>query len=155
MEVHGKLLAEELIKKGHDLTFISTKHPDGKKFENQGGIEIHYLKNTIFGSQWKRWKEESVNKFLELDEKKKFDCVYACGPEKMLKAVADFCKEKKLRCQVSLERYMKCGFGICGSCDINGKLVCKDGPVFEGEEVLSFGEFGKNHRDASGTLKEV
>ena len=102
MEVHGKLLAEELIKKGHDLTFISTKHPDGKKFENQGGIEIHYLKNTIFGSQWKRWKEESVNKFLELDEKKKFDCI-CCLPAIIPKELLAIAEKKNIPVIVILE----------------------------------------------------
>jgi len=79
-------------------------------------------------------------------------CVYSCGPERMMRAVAEYCKQKKIPCQLSLERYMKCGMGICGSCDINGKLVCKDGPVFDGFEVLGFEEFGKTKRDGSGAI---
>ncbi|MDD5171887.1 MAG: hypothetical protein PHF60_02510, partial [Candidatus ainarchaeum sp.] len=38
-------------------------------------------------------------------------CVYACGPERMMMAVAQECKTRKIECQVSLERYMKCGVG--------------------------------------------
>jgi NAD(P)H-flavin reductase len=30
----------------------------------------------------------------------------------------------------SLERKMSCGVGKCGRCNIGGKYVCKDGPVF-------------------------
>ncbi len=86
---------------------------------------------------------------------KNFDTVYACGPEKMMEAIAKLCKEKKIPCQLSVERYMKCGVGVCGSCGINGKLTCLDGPVFTGEEVLSFSEFGKQHRDASGRLQNL
>lgn len=57
-------------------------------------------------------------------------CVYACGPEIMLKKIAKICEEKKVKYQLSLEALIKCGFGICGSCSKCGKLICKDGPVF-------------------------
>jgi len=40
----------------------------------------------------------------------------------------------------SLERRMKCGVGKCGNCQVNGKYVCIDGPVFTGEEVRQFQE---------------
>jgi NAD(P)H-flavin reductase len=40
----------------------------------------------------------------------------------------------------SLERRMKCGVGKCGNCQVNGKYVCIDGPVFTGEEVKQFQE---------------
>jgi dihydroorotate dehydrogenase electron transfer subunit len=85
---------------------------------------------------------------------KKFDCTYACGPEMMMKAVAQLCRQHGMPCQVSLERYMKCGMGVCGSCVVNGKTVCRDGPVFSGEDALAMGEFGKAHRDATGVLHE-
>jgi dihydroorotate dehydrogenase electron transfer subunit len=85
-----------------------------------------------------------------LIEGKKIDAAYACGPERMMEAVAKLCKEHKVPCEVSVERYMKCGVGVCGSCAIDGKLCCVDGPVFSADEALSFPEFGKSHRDASG-----
>jgi dihydroorotate dehydrogenase electron transfer subunit len=68
----------------------------------------------------------------------------------MMEAVAKLCTQNRIPCQVSIERYMKCGVGVCGSCAIDGKLCCVDGPVFSGKEVLSFSEFGKPHRDATG-----
>jgi len=85
-------------------------------------------------------------------EKGKCDAVYTCGPEKMMKRVAEIATDNGVECQVSLERYMKCGFGICGQCcvDDQGLRVCKDGPVFEGKEALKFKEFGKYNRTASG-----
>jgi dihydroorotate dehydrogenase electron transfer subunit len=89
-----------------------------------------------------------------LMEGKRFDCVYCCGPERMMQAVAKLCKENKTPCQVSVERYMKCGVGVCGSCSINGKLCCVDGPVFDGEDALRLSEFGKRSREASGLAKE-
>lgn len=87
-----------------------------------------------------------------LIEGKRIDAVYACGPERMMEAVAKMCLLHGISCQVSLERYMKCGVGVCGSCAIDGKLCCRDGPVFDAKEALSFREFGKPPRDASGKL---
>ncbi len=66
--------------------------------------------------------------------------VYACGPAGMLAAVARLTEALQIRCQVSVEGSMACGFGACMGCAIelrnNGpgpkyKLVCQDGPVFD------------------------
>lgn len=58
------------------------------------------------------------------------DAVYACGPEAMLNRVLELCRGHGLPCQLSMENYMRCGLGVCGSCQREGKLVCRDGPVF-------------------------
>ena len=85
-------------------------------------------------------------------ESEKPDCIYTCGPEIMMAKVAQMTEENKIPCQVSLERYMKCGFGICGQCcmDDSGFRVCKDGPVMESTEALNHPEFGKYQRTSSG-----
>jgi len=62
---------------------------------------------------------------------KSASCVYSCGPSPMLKALAKQCHQLNVPIQVSLEEIMKCGFGVCGSCAKQGRLVCKDGPVFD------------------------
>jgi dihydroorotate dehydrogenase electron transfer subunit len=90
-----------------------------------------------------------------LVEGKHVDCVYACGPERMMEAVAKLCKQHSIPCQISVERYMKCGVGVCGSCAIDGKFACVDGPVISGEEALALAEFGKSHRDASGLSQKL
>jgi len=57
--------------------------------------------------------------------------VYACGPEGMLQAVAAYCRTANLPAQFSWEAYMRCGMGLCGSCEVGqGWLTCLDGPVF-------------------------
>jgi len=69
--------------------------------------------------------------------------IYSCGPEPMLAAVAKIAAEKNIDCQVSMERLMACGIGLCQSCaveckcdsDSEYKLCCKDGPVFDAREV--------------------
>lgn len=63
--------------------------------------------------------------------------VYACGPEPMLRAVARRTRELGIPCQVSLERVMKCGLGVCGNCHCGDRLVCADGPVFDGEWLIA------------------
>ena len=69
--------------------------------------------------------------------------VMACGPTPMLKAVVDMCGRYDVPCQISLEQRMGCGVGACVVCSCmtvrDGKeyysRVCKDGPVFNAEEV--------------------
>ena len=90
----------------------------------------------------------------DLLKKENFDLIAACGPEPMLSCVLEIGKKFNIPVQLSLDRYMKCGIGICGSCAINGLLVCRDGPVFWDYE-LEDTDFGKFKRDKSGIKKEV
>ena len=70
--------------------------------------------------------------------------VFACGPLRMLGAVADLANRYGVFCEVSLEERMGCGVGACVGCvariNRNGEekllRVCKDGPVFNAKEVL-------------------
>lgn len=82
--------------------------------------------------------------FLKEDVKQnKPDCIYACGPLPMLKAVQSLAKEENIPCQISLEERMACGMGVClgcavkyvGSDNVNYKHVCKNGPVFNAKDV--------------------
>jgi dihydroorotate dehydrogenase electron transfer subunit len=69
--------------------------------------------------------------------------LFACGPQLMLKKVAQIASEYRLSCQVSLEASMSCGLGACQGCavkasDTQGRPyyhVCKDGPVFPSHEI--------------------
>jgi len=70
----------------------------------------------------------------------KYAAVCACGPEPMLKAVAQKCVVAGVPCFVSLERRMACGVGACLGCTvktINGnRRCCADGPIFDAREVV-------------------
>jgi len=70
-----------------------------------------------------------------------FDMVYACGPEIMMAKVFDLCEAHGIPCQVSLERYMRCGFGICGACVCGHAVVCMDGPVFGSKDLRTMADF--------------
>ncbi len=58
---------------------------------------------------------------------------FLCGPEIMMRYTAVALQQQELAPEnifVSLERNMKCGVGLCGHCQYTGKIICKDGPVF-------------------------
>lgn len=86
------------------------------------------------------------------------DAICFCGPERMLASAFRFMKEEKLleKSYFTLHRYMKCGIGVCGSCciDPGGLRVCRDGPVFRGDQ-LEDSEFGRYARDASGRRQKI
>lgn len=76
--------------------------------------------------------------------------LYACGPEGMLAALHRISRERDLPAQLSVERYMKCGFGICGQCALDDILTCIDGPVLDAEQLDGKQDFGRYHRTATG-----
>ncbi|HDL00920.1 MAG TPA: Ni/Fe hydrogenase subunit gamma, partial [candidate division Zixibacteria bacterium] len=63
---------------------------------------------------------------------------FLCGPEIMMRYTAIALQQQELAPEniyVSLERNMKCGVGLCGHCQYTGKIICKDGPVFNYDSV--------------------
>jgi len=65
--------------------------------------------------------------------------VFACGPEPMLREVADRSVACGVPCFISTERHMACGVGACLGCKIRttggSRRCCADGPIFSGEEI--------------------
>lgn len=78
-----------------------------------------------------------VSKALDVTD---FDYVAVCGPEPLMKLVADIASEHKVLCQISLEKRMACGVGACLSCVVDTvdgrKRSCVDGPVFDAAKVV-------------------
>lgn len=73
--------------------------------------------------------------------------ILTCGPDPMMKAVAEFASENDLECEVSREEHMACGVGLCLVCvcktkaedTLDGfryKRSCLEGPVFRAEEII-------------------
>jgi dihydroorotate dehydrogenase electron transfer subunit len=79
--------------------------------------------------------------------------IYTCGPEGMMKRVAEIAAKYGLECQIAVERAMACGMGTCQSCCIKVKKAdadlpplagcnwayrraCTDGPVFRAGDLL-------------------
>lgn len=69
-----------------------------------------------------------------------YRAVYACGPDPMLRAVAEKCAHYNTPCLVSLERHMACGVGACLGCTVatksGNKRCCADGPIFDAREIF-------------------
>lgn len=108
-----------LEKEFEDISTTLTITTDDGSYKNSG-FAINYLENDL--------------------EKNNIDCIYACGPLPMLKAVKKLAEEKKITCQISLEEKMGCGMGVCLGCAVRTATstddnpqylhVCKAGPVF-------------------------
>ena len=97
-----------------------------------------------------------VTDILEkLLEENKYDAIYTCGPELMMYKVVQLANEKGIFVQASLERMMKCGVGICGSCCVGQDLACRDGTVFDGQHLAKNNEFGHFQRTKSGILEKI
>lgn len=70
--------------------------------------------------------------------------IVTCAPHPVLKIIAEKANEYGIDCEVCMEKVMACGIGVCRGCVIQvkkdgqivNKTVCKDGPVFKGEEVV-------------------
>jgi dihydroorotate dehydrogenase electron transfer subunit len=110
------------------------------------GVEL--LVATDDGSAGQRGTVTEVASRLIADRSQL--AVYACGPELMLVALHGLCIHHGTPGQFSLERYMKCGFGICGQCALDDLLVCQDGPVLTVEQLSGLRHFGRVHRSATG-----
>lgn len=94
---------------------------------------------------------ESNNKNINSkNNNNKIKIVYTCGPEIMTKKVFDLCQKYNVECEASLERIMKCGYGICGACMCSDKLVCMDGPVFNSAQLKKMPDFGSFARLKTG-----
>ena len=67
-------------------------------------------------------------------------CIYSCGPDSMLRAVASIALAADIPCQLALEAPMACGVGTCKGCAVMAsdgcyRYVCKDGPVFAAADI--------------------
>ncbi|MHC1631635.1 MAG: dihydroorotate dehydrogenase electron transfer subunit [Methanotrichaceae archaeon] len=78
--------------------------------------------------------------------------IYLCGPEPMICEVIKRCHGFEEKIQISINRYIKCGMGICGSCCLDplGIRVCVEGPVIRADKLIK-SEFGLYQRGPSGS----
>ncbi|GFP25624.1 dihydroorotate dehydrogenase electron transfer subunit [Candidatus Hakubella thermalkaliphila] len=109
------------------------------EFQELGAL---FVVSTEDGSLGKMGKVSSlIPEYLSRDKRIQ---IYACGPRGLLKEVVELSRREGLLCQVSMEERMACGLGACRSCvckvgtesQFEYKRVCRDGPVFRGEELI-------------------
>ncbi len=158
------LLAEEALAQGKQVKFILGAR-EKKRLVYVERIkkligEENLLITTDDGSEGKKgFVTDALRTLIEEGEGKgkKIDRVYACGPDKMMKAVAELCTANKIQGEISMERWMKCGFGLCGHCCVDplGFRVCVEGPVVSFETALQVKELGSYHRVQSSRKEKL
>lgn len=79
-----------------------------------------------------------------------YDVLWTCGPEVMMRRVADLADRHEVPVICSVERQMKCALGLCDACALGPLHVCVDGPVLPWERLRDLEEFGRSFRDAAG-----
>ena len=96
-----------------------------------------YVNNTYVATE--KGSEGHKGFVTELFDPSKYDLVLTCGPIPMMEAVIKICRGI-VPVYVSMESKMACGIGACLGCTISTERgmerVCKEGPVFKGEEVV-------------------
>jgi dihydroorotate dehydrogenase electron transfer subunit len=146
------LIADEMVKKGKKVHFIiGARNKQTLLYLNRyDKSNVNMIFCTDDGSHgFHGYTTQALNNLIE---KEKIDMIYTCGPEIMMKKVMEISDENNIDCELSMERYMKCGFGVCGQCvvDYKGMRMCKEGPVINKEIVKKIPDFAKYKRDASG-----
>jgi dihydroorotate dehydrogenase electron transfer subunit len=125
-------LAKRLVAKARNLSFVlGAKTRSELLFLDELGSlcskkgVVAATEDGTFGLQC--LVTEPLEKLLE---REKFDMVFCCGPELMVRKVFELIEKVGVFFEASLERLMRCGIGLCGSCVIGKYRVCRDGPVF-------------------------
>ncbi len=148
-------LAEKLVKIADKVTIMSgVKCKDNLLFQERidkllSGVDSE----TVFATEDGSYGFEGL--IVEQVEQKlnneNFNMIYTCGPEQMMYKTFLLAEQHNVPVQASLERIMRCGIGLCGSCAIGEIRICKDGPVLNSKQLRKLkGEFGKVHLDFTG-----
>ena len=142
------LIEEAINKKIKSTVIIGSKTKNELFFEErikETGAELFI--STDDGTYGSKGFTTDIAEYII--KRNKFDLVLTCGPELMMKKLMDI--SKGIEFQTSLERFMKCGFGLCGQCCIGeGIRVCTEGPIFDNKTLKKIKDFGVFKRDASG-----
>jgi dihydroorotate dehydrogenase electron transfer subunit len=143
--------------KGLNVTLIlGSKTEDKLVFEERLRklLRNNLLIATDDGSKgFKGFASEYAKK--KMDEKE-FDHIYTCGPEIMISSIHEHADSMEIPVQASLERYIKCAVGLCGSCAIGRFRICKDGPVLNSEQLRNLRrELGLMKMKPSGRMISI
>ncbi|MAG15944.1 dihydroorotate dehydrogenase electron transfer subunit [Candidatus Woesearchaeota archaeon] len=153
------LLAEQALDKNMNIKFILGARDKNKLLYIERIKKLVGEENLIIttddGSMGA--KGFVTDALKELLSKEKVDKVFSCGPDKMMKSVTELCTENNVKGEISMERWMKCGFGLCGHCCVDpiGIRVCKEGPVIDFELANKITELGSYHRVKSSRKESL
>ena len=138
-------LAQDLRAKGNRVDMIVGAKTQERVFKpvEAKRLSVSVATTTEDGSLGERGKVTDV--LPGMVTRSESQVVYACGPNGMLRAVAEYCAEQGIPSQVAVEELMACGMGVCWTCvvpvvhrDGSGwsyERSCYEGPVFSGARV--------------------
>jgi dihydroorotate dehydrogenase electron transfer subunit len=151
-------LAKKMINKVKELTFITGAKTKNELLFLDSLMDMckkqSFLPTTDDGScGLKCLVTEPIDKLLNENH---YDLIYTCGPEKMIHKVFAIAEKHEIQVEASLERLMKCGIGLCGSCVIGKFRVCRDGPVFNSSQLRELkNEFSRSKLDTYGKVISI
>ncbi len=98
------------------------------------------IKEAVYESLTGQTVIDVLNDYLSTRYNEQPPIVLACGSLGMCQALYSHSKEKNYRLFVSLDERMGCGMGMCKGCPVKTKsgikMVCKDGPIFDSDEIV-------------------
>lgn len=138
-------LAQELRTRGKRVDMIIGARDQERVFKavEAKRLSVQVAITTEDGSLGERGKVTDV--LPGMITRSESEVVYACGPNGMLRAVAEYCAEQGIPTQVAVEELMACGMGVCWTCVVpmirrdgtgwDYERTCVEGPVFSGSRV--------------------
>lgn len=126
-------LARQTLESGHPVTAIigARRSSDLLLVANFAALGVPLWLTTEDGSMGLKGLVTDALARLLADTPTRPGAIYACGPIGMLAAVARRCQAEQIPAQLGWEAPIRCGLGLCGSCEVGpGWLACLDGPVF-------------------------
>jgi dihydroorotate dehydrogenase electron transfer subunit len=131
-----RLLADEAVRRGLSVTLLYGAPTAAQLHPSKLLPKVRLVTATEDGTAGKKGMITSViSDYID-----QADQLFACGPLAMYQTMARMPKLKAKPIQISLEVRMGCGLGVCYGCTVKTpkglKQVCKDGPIFELNDVL-------------------
>lgn len=113
-----------------ELYILKDKNCILKLATDDGSLGWHGTVIDLLQEEWSKIDQPAV--------------IYSCGPEPMLEALKKFGQKNNTEVQVSMEKIMACGNGLCQGCAVRTEnhvdqdyvLVCKDGPIFKAKDII-------------------
>lgn len=134
-ERFGKLSILQGVKHSDDFIF-QDRYQTWQALPN---TEVFILAN-ISTASWPWLTGHVTEQIKNLNLESDNTMVMMCGPNVMMQAAVEAMQKKGVpeeQMYLSLERNMECGIGLCGHCQLGGKFICKDGPIFAYSEIKS------------------
>jgi len=131
-------LAQEALSQGHSVTLLLGAQTSSQLYPQRLlPTETRLIIATEDGTAG----EKGMITALLSEYIDRADQIFVCGPMAMYRDMADKYPELKTKpVQISLEVRMGCGLGACYGCTVRTKSglkqVCKDGPVFDLNDIL-------------------